>query len=150
MRQVGQIQFSSGSKQGREQALAGRGRPVIEVLVAAGFINQARLPEDAQVATNARLLALADQASIAHAKFPGLVQERQQGEAMRITESLALSAQASGLQGIEHSTSQLPGLGSVNRLQTQSRVPHFATQTNTCAYVHAVQGPVLKDRTFFI
>lgn len=56
--------------------------------------DQARVPEDAQVAADAGLLAFSDQAEIANARLSSVSQYRQQRQPDRIAESLSLAAEA--------------------------------------------------------
>src|SRR5258705_12927751 len=102
------------TQQGLKQALTVAGRPVVEVLVSPGFIDQARIPEDAQVATDPGLLALGDQAGVTDAQLAGIAQQLQDLQAMGIAQSLTLSSQTSSALEVEKSRAQLPPVRGIN------------------------------------
>lgn len=135
-------------EQSGEQFFAIASRPVKQVLVAASFINEASVPEDAQVATDPGLLALSNQASITDAQFASVVQEHQEGKAIWVAQCLSLPAQSSGFHRVEQACSQLPSSGCVDGLEGQARVSHLLIQTNKCAYVPAAQVRALENPTF--
>lgn len=90
-----------GSQQGRQQLLAPLSQAVDRQALKAPRVNQASVKQDAQVATDAALLALSDQAQIANAALPRFAQDSQQGQAVRVTKRLGLATQAAGLLEIE-------------------------------------------------
>ncbi len=81
-------------KQGRQQALPVRARLVHRRATENPTLNQVRVPEDAQVAADPGLLQAGDQAEITDARLARVSQEGQESDAVGITESVSLAAQA--------------------------------------------------------
>jgi hypothetical protein len=97
--------FELGRQQRRQQLLASVGQTVDRQTLKAPRMNQASVQQDAQVATDAALLALGDQAQIANAALPRFIENSQQGQAIRVAKGLRLATQAARLLEIEQ-----PGL----------------------------------------
>lgn len=148
MRQGEQTKLSIGIEKGREQSFAVSGRPVIEVLPASAFIDQACIPEDPQVPADPGLLLLGDDASITDTELPGLGQKRQQSNPMRIAQRLALPTEPDGLDLLDQPGTQCACLWSIDGLQSELGVPHFGYQTNNCASVSAAQVRSRWDHMF--
>lgn len=136
------------SKQRHQQSFTVSGRPVEEILVASSFVGQARLPEDTQVAADPALLATRDQASVADAKFPGLSEQSQKSQSVRIAQRVGLATAANRFGLDQQLLVKFPSARLVNGLQAQVRVPHLVAQTNSCAYVDADQVHGLKGPLF--
>jgi hypothetical protein len=93
--------FELGRQQRRQQLLATVGQAF-----EAALLDKPGIEQDAQVATDAALLALGNQAQIPNAALPRFIEDSQQGQAIRVAKRLSLAAPTDRLLEIEQLRAQ--------------------------------------------
>ena len=93
-------------QQRRQQVLAPVGQAVDRQAFEASSAHEPGVEQDPQVAADAALLALGNQAQVANAGFAGIGQDLEQGQAVRITERLGLASEQGGSLEIEQLRTQ--------------------------------------------
>jgi hypothetical protein len=114
-------------KQSSQEAFPGWGELVKGHAVEGLALNQASIPEDAEVPTDPALLTFNNQAEVANTSFLGFSQQMQQDQTGRVAQRLSLPRQSQCLLVVEALRLQPLRFSGLRKAQTSRFISHAQT-----------------------